>query len=91
MAAGQPANVVFTYTATDGTVERTSTLTITITGTNDAPVLSPDVGAVNEDAILTVNAANGVLANDSDVDGNALKVTGILSGTSGTATAVNAS
>ncbi len=83
--------MVFTYTATDGTVERTSTLTITITGTNDAPVLRPDVGAVNEDAILTVNAANGVLANDSDVDGNALKVTGILSGTSGTATAVNAS
>ncbi|WP_429058806.1 choice-of-anchor K domain-containing protein [Aeromonas jandaei] len=82
---------MFTYTATDGTVERTSTLTITITGTNDAPVLRPDVGAVNEDAILTVNAANGVLANDSDVDGNALKVTGILSGTSGTATAVNAS
>ncbi|MFQ2126520.1 VCBS domain-containing protein, partial [Aeromonas jandaei] len=91
LAAGQTAGVVFTYTATDGTVERTSTLTITITGTNDAPVLRPDVGAVNEDAILTVNAANGVLANDSDVDGNALKVTGILSGTSGTATAVNAS
>ncbi|MFM5861300.1 VCBS domain-containing protein [Aeromonas veronii] len=91
LAAGQPANVVFTYTATDGTVARTSTLTITITGTNDAPVLTPDVGAVNEDAILTVDAANGVLANDRDVDGNALKVTGILSGTSGTATAVNAS
>ncbi|MFM5254392.1 VCBS domain-containing protein [Aeromonas hydrophila] len=91
MAAGQTAGVVFTYTATDGTESRTSTLTITITGTNDAPVLSPDVGAVNEDAILTVNAASGVLANDSDVDGNALKVTGILSGTSGTATAVNAS
>ncbi|MFM5361762.1 retention module-containing protein [Aeromonas veronii] len=91
LAAGQAANVVFTYTATDGTESRTSTLTITITGTNDAPVLTPDVGAVNEDAILTVNAANGVLANDSDVDGNALKVTGILSGTSGTATAVNAS
>ncbi|MFM5534185.1 VCBS domain-containing protein, partial [Aeromonas veronii] len=91
LAAGQPANVVFTYTATDGIESLTSTLTITITGTNDAPVLTPDVGAVNEDAILTVNAANGVLANDRDVDGNALKVTGILSGTSGTATAVNAS
>ncbi|MGY4044151.1 retention module-containing protein, partial [Aeromonas hydrophila] len=91
LAAGQPANVVFTYTATDGTESLTSTLTITITGTNDAPVLSPDVGTVDEDAVLTVNAANGVLANDSDVDGNALKVTGILSGTSGTATAVNAS
>ncbi len=91
LAAGQLANVVFTYTATDGTESRTSTLTITITGTNDAPVLQADVGAVNEDAILTVDAASGVLANDSDVDGNALKVTGILSGTSGTATAVNAS
>ncbi|MGE6276790.1 VCBS domain-containing protein, partial [Aeromonas media] len=81
----------FTYTATDGTVSQTSTLTITITGTNDAPVLKADVGAVNEDAILTVNAASGVLANDSDVDGHALKVTGILNGTTGTATAVNTS
>uniref|UniRef100_UPI0012F81D99 VCBS domain-containing protein n=1 Tax=Aeromonas tecta TaxID=324617 RepID=UPI0012F81D99 len=91
LAAGQTAGVVFTYTATDGTVSQTSTLTITITGTNDAPVLQADVGAVNEDAILTVNAASGVLANDSDVDGNTLKVTGILNGTTGTATAVNAS
>ncbi|MFE8731105.1 hypothetical protein ACFX56_29290, partial [Aeromonas hydrophila] len=47
--------------------------------------------AVNEDAILPVNAANGVLANDSDVDGSVLKVAGILSGTNGTATAGNAS
>ncbi|MGY3886833.1 VCBS domain-containing protein [Aeromonas aquatica] len=91
LAAGQTAGVVFTYTATDGTVSQTSTLTITITGANDAPVLTPDVGTVNEDAILTVNAANGVLANDSDVDGNILKVTGILNGTTGSATAVNAS
>ncbi|WP_404837827.1 cadherin-like domain-containing protein [Aeromonas media] len=91
LASGQTAGVVFTYTATDGTVSQTSTLTITITGTNDAPVLKADVGAVNEDAILTVNAASGVLANDSDVDGNALKVTGILNGTTGTATTVNAS
>ncbi|MDV2312017.1 Ig-like domain-containing protein, partial [Vibrio cholerae] len=62
----------------------------TITGTNDAPVLQADVGEVNEDAILTVDAANGVLANDIDVDGDTLTVTGILSGTSGTATAVSA-
>ncbi|MEE9693632.1 VCBS domain-containing protein [Aeromonas hydrophila] len=85
---GDKVSERFEVTSIDGTK---SSVTVTITGTNDAPVLSPDVGAVNEDAILTVNAANGVLANDSDVDGNALKVTGILSGTSGTATAVNAS
>uniref|UniRef100_UPI003BA1A9B3 VCBS domain-containing protein n=1 Tax=Aeromonas jandaei TaxID=650 RepID=UPI003BA1A9B3 len=85
---GETKKETFTVQSVDGTPH---TVTIIITGTNDAPVLRPDVGAVNEDAILTVNAANGVLANDSDVDGNALKVTGILSGTSGTATAVNAS
>ncbi|CAB1257898.1 FrpC [Vibrio cholerae] len=90
LAADQTAEVVFTYTASDGTESLTSTLTITITGTNDAPVLQADVGEVNEDAILTVDAANGVLANDTDVDGDTLTVTGILSGTSGTATAVSA-
>ncbi|MCH1924277.1 retention module-containing protein, partial [Shewanella sp. C32] len=88
LAAGATAQTVFTYTATDGTDSLTSTLTITITGTNDAPVLSPDVGAVDEDATLTVAAAQGVLSNDTDVDGDALSVTGILSGTTGTATAV---
>ncbi|WP_310598296.1 VCBS domain-containing protein, partial [Aeromonas aquatica] len=46
LAAGQTAGVVFTYTATDGTVSQTSTVTITITGTNDAPTLSIDKGAV---------------------------------------------
>ncbi|MCO7014127.1 VCBS domain-containing protein, partial [Vibrio paracholerae] len=65
LAADQTAKVVFTYTASDGTERLISTLTITITGTNDAPVLQADVGEVNEDAILTVDAANGVLANDT--------------------------
>ncbi|MGY3945701.1 VCBS domain-containing protein, partial [Aeromonas tecta] len=85
---GETKVETFTVQSADGT---THTVTITITGANDAPVLQADVGAVNEDAILTVNAASGVLANDSDVDGNALKVTGILNGTTGTATTVNAS
>ncbi|MFA0284569.1 Ig-like domain-containing protein, partial [Vibrio sp. 10N.222.55.F12] len=82
------ADVVFSYTASDGTVNQTNTLTITVTGTNDAPQLTADVGAVNEDATLTVSAEDGVLANDSDVDGDSLNVTGILNGTTGTATAV---
>ncbi len=88
LATGATAQTVFTYTATDGTAPLTSTLTITITGTNDAPVLAPDVGAVDEDATLTVAAADGVLSNDTDVDGDTLSVTGILNGTTGTATAV---
>ncbi|MFA0556913.1 tandem-95 repeat protein, partial [Vibrio sp. 10N.222.55.A1] len=88
LATEATAEVVFTYTASDGTVNQTNTLTITVTGTNDAPQLTADVGEVNEDATLTVSAEDGVLANDSDVDGDSLNVTGILNGTTGTATAV---
>ncbi|WP_108945282.1 VCBS domain-containing protein [Shewanella halifaxensis] len=90
LADGETAQTVFTYTATDGTTPLTTTLTITITGTNDAPVLAPDVNSVNEDATLTVGAAQGVLANDTDADdSDTLTVTGILNGTTGTATAVS--
>jgi VCBS repeat-containing protein/cysteine-rich repeat protein len=46
--------------------------TITVTGVNDAPVAENDGGVgvyeTNEETALTINAASGVLANDSDVD-----------------------
>ena len=44
---------------------------ITITPLNDSPVALNDAYTINEDTILTVSAP-GVLANDSDVDGDAL-------------------
>ncbi|HYC44155.1 MAG TPA: VCBS domain-containing protein [Burkholderiales bacterium] len=47
------------------------TVTITITGANDAPLAAADAYFMDEDSTLTVAAA-GVLANDSDVDGDAL-------------------
>ena len=50
---------VFTYTA-DGA---TATLTITVTGINDAPVAQNDVGVIVEDGTLPV--ANGANANVS--------------------------
>ncbi|GHX79320.1 RTX toxins binding protein [Vibrio cholerae] len=56
LAADQTAEVVFTYTASDGTESLTSTLTITITGTNDAPTLSIDKSAVVSEEGL----ANGI-------------------------------
>uniref|UniRef100_UPI00191FDB07 retention module-containing protein n=1 Tax=Aeromonas jandaei TaxID=650 RepID=UPI00191FDB07 len=62
LGEGETKIETFVVKSVDGTEH---TVTITITGTNDAPVLQADVGAVNEDAILTVDAANGVLANDS--------------------------
>ena len=65
--------VTFTYHANDGTANsNTATVTVTVTAVNDAPVAVPDGGyGTPEDTPLTV-AAPGVLANDSDADGNAL-------------------
>ena len=63
----------FTFTANDGTADSNLALvTITVTPVNDAPVAVEDAYSVNEDEILTVVVADGVLANDTDVDGNEL-------------------
>lgn len=51
----------------DENTSTTHTLTITIDATNDAPVAVPDSYSTTEDGILNI-AANGVLANDTDVD-----------------------
>src|SRR5204862_45241 len=62
----------FTYQANDGALNSgIATVSITVTGVNDAPVAVDDSYTTPEDTQLTVAAA-GVLANDSDVDGDAL-------------------
>lgn len=42
------------------------------TDANRAPIAQNDSYSINEDATLTVSAASGVLANDSDADGDSL-------------------
>ena len=70
----------FTYQASDSqTNSATANVTITINPVNDAPIANNDVYTTAEDTTLTVNAANGVLANDTDVDGNVLHVSTIVS------------
>ena len=49
-----------------GATSSTATLTITVTGTNDAPVAVGDVAFILEDAVSTSGAV--VLGNDTDVD-----------------------
>src|SRR5204863_151259 len=62
----------FTYRANDGAANSNlATVTITVNPVNDAPVAGNDTFSINEDTTLAVPAA-GVLANDSDVDGNTL-------------------
>ncbi|WP_437883338.1 retention module-containing protein [Pseudomonas sp. LRF_L74] len=84
------AQDVFTYTVSDGKGgSDTATLTINVTGTNDAPVAANDTGSVNEDATLTVSAANGVIlgtGKDTDVDGDSLTVSAVRTGPESSAT-----
>jgi VCBS repeat-containing protein len=62
----------FTYRANDGTTNgNLATVTINITPVNDAPVTVADTYTTLEDVRLTV-AAPGILANDTDVDGDPL-------------------
>src|SRR5678816_3919869 len=54
LAEGATANVVANYTVTDEHgATSTSTLTIKLTGTNDAPVAVADTNAGNEDTTIT--------------------------------------
>ncbi|HUE70877.1 MAG TPA: Ig-like domain-containing protein, partial [Pirellulaceae bacterium] len=63
----------FSYAASDGTGESdVATVTITVNAVNDAPSATEDLYATDEDTALVVDAAGGVLANDTDVDGDAL-------------------
>jgi len=62
----------FTYQAHDGTVaSNVATVTITVTSTNEPPVAVNDSYTTEEDTLLTV-LVPGVLANDTDADGNPL-------------------
>jgi VCBS repeat-containing protein len=62
----------FTYRASDGTVESNlATVTITVTATNDGPTAVDDAYTTAEDTVLIV-AAPGVLANDTDPEGDTL-------------------
>ena len=60
----------FTYTATDGhATSQPATVTIYVYST---PVANPDQYATQPGQLLDVNTADGVLANDSNADGNPL-------------------
>ncbi|GAB3462766.1 hypothetical protein GCM10027321_24720 [Massilia terrae] len=66
LGAGATASDSFSYTMKDsGGIESSATVTVNITGVNDAPVAHADSGAALEDGgPVAVN----VLANDTDVD-----------------------
>ncbi len=66
-----------TVTASDGSLSESGTFALDITPVNDAPVAVDDVAQsptpITEDAVTLIDTAT-LLANDSDVDGDALTV-----------------
>ena len=73
----------FTYSVSDGNGGTASaTVNVTVNPVNDAPVAMDDSLTTQEDTPGTVN----VLANDSDVDGDALTVSSVGTPSHGTAT-----
>jgi VCBS repeat-containing protein len=73
----------FTYKLSDGTSEgNVATVSLNVNPVNDFPTANNDSYTVAEDQVLTVGAP-GVLANDSDVDGDSLTATLVTSPTNG--------
>ncbi len=74
----------FTYKATDGSDSPPATVTINLAAVNDLPVAVNDVYGAEPGQNLAINAAQGVLANDTDVDGNSLTAVLVSPPSSGT-------
>ena len=73
----------FEYTLSDGTTTDTGTVNLTIDPVNDAPVANNDSVNGTEDTPLVLTFAE-LLANDSDVDGDSLTITGVANASNGT-------
>lgn len=83
LAEGATASDVFTYQIADAAFNDTGTLTINITGNNDAPIATDDTAASTliEDNATTTDMGN-VKTNDSDAEGDA--TISLVSGATGT-------
>jgi VCBS repeat-containing protein len=81
LRAGQTVTDVFAHQATDGIAATPATLTVTITGANDAPIAQGDAFSVGEDSVLNVGV-DALLANDGDPDAGDSKTLVAVDGTS---------
>lgn len=83
-----PANfdgpVSFDYRVDDGTFESaTASISILVAAVDDPPAPAADAFEVAEDTLLSVGAASGVLANDTDIDSLVLTAAPATTETSG--------
>ncbi len=101
LKAGVTKTTSVEYTASDGTLTDTATLTVTVTGTNDGLTANDDAGTTTENTDLTVaDGATGttsgttnadLLLNDVDIDSDDLTITEVDGDTSSVGKATNGS
>ncbi|NGZ05936.1 MAG: hypothetical protein G8237_06220 [Magnetococcales bacterium] len=80
---GQSLTETFNYTVTDGELNDTATLTITIQGTDDAPLAVDDtriVAKAGSGASAPGRLSSNALTNDTDIENDPLTVTAIRTG-----------
>jgi VCBS repeat-containing protein len=74
LASGAGVTLLVNYGISDGTGVTPTAATVTVLGVNDAPDAANDVYQMKAGTTLTVEAALGILANDSDPDGDSLRL-----------------
>ena len=74
LAAGEQVTDTFSYLVTDGIETVAASVEITVTGVNDVPVAADDTAAAVENGPPVVV---DVMANDYDVEGDPIEVTGV--------------
>ena len=72
LGKGATTTTGFTYEVTDGDTTDTSTVTVKVTGVNDAPVPVVDVATFVEDNTGQATQKFSAVNNDTDVDGSTL-------------------
>jgi Bacterial Ig domain len=72
-APNKSGTATITLSVSDGAATTTDTFVLTVNATNDQPDAADDITAANEGGS---NVTVGVLANDEDIDGDALTITG---------------
>ncbi|HTF96068.1 MAG TPA: retention module-containing protein [Cellvibrio sp.] len=82
---GEIRSEVFNVQSQDGT---STTVTITVTGTNDLPVANADTASMTQGGVLTLTPAQ-LLGNDTDLDADALTLASVGNASSGTVSIVS--
>jgi hypothetical protein len=86
-AASFAGEAAFEYTVSDGSAADVGRVTIAVSAVDDPPIATDDAAATSAGTAISIPAAD-LLANDVDLDGPGLVITGVQNAIEGTAVLV---